>query len=114
MNIFSALADPTRRKILEMLAQKGEMPASEIAEQFSASPPAISQHLKSLREADLVLVEKRAQQRIYTLNPQALLELEGWARQMMQLWNERFEAFDKVLEAEKVKDQKAGRKRKVE
>jgi DNA-binding transcriptional ArsR family regulator len=98
---FSALADPTRRQIVELLARHGELAATELAGQFSTSPQAISQHLKALREAGLVLVEKRAQQRIYRVNPQALLELEGWARQLQELWNQRFDALGKVLETEK-------------
>jgi hypothetical protein len=48
-------------------------------------------------------VKKRAQQRIYMLNPETVLELEGWARQLRQLWNERFDAIEKVLEVEKRK-----------
>jgi hypothetical protein len=51
-------------------------------------------------EAELVQVEKRAQQRIYRVNPDAMLDLEGWARKMRQLWSERFDALEKVLEAE--------------
>src|SRR5215472_9026113 len=103
MDIFSALAEPTRRTIVEMLAKNGPLSATDIYDQFSVSPPAISQHLKVLREANLVRMEKRAQQRIYQLNPDAMSELEGWARQMTQLWNERFDALDKVLEIEKQK-----------
>ncbi len=101
MDIFSALADPTRRKILEMLAQEGQLSAKEITEKFLISPPAISQHLKVLREARLVEVEKRAQQRIYRINPDAMLELEDWARQINDLWNQRFDALERVLAAEK-------------
>jgi DNA-binding transcriptional ArsR family regulator len=100
MDIFTALADPTRRKILELLAKHGQLTATDIYEQFDATPPAISQHLKVLREAKLVHVQKRAQQRIYQVNPEAVLELEGWARQMRQLWNRRFDALDEVLKAE--------------
>ena len=84
-----------------MLAQNGPMPASEICANFKATPPAISQHLKILREANLVLVEKRAQQRIYRINPASVHEVVDWARQIAQLWNERFDALDQVLEAEK-------------
>jgi DNA-binding transcriptional ArsR family regulator len=101
MDIFSALADPTRRTILEMLARNGPLSATDIYDKFHVSPPAISQHLKVLREAKLVRMEKRAQQRMYQINPDAMFELEKWARQMTQLWNERFDALDKVLEAEK-------------
>jgi len=103
MDIFSALAEPTRRTILEMLARNGPLSATEIYDQFPVSPPAISQHLKILREANLVQMEKRAQQRMYQINPDAMLELEEWARQMTQLWNQRFDALDKVLETEKKK-----------
>ena len=103
MDKFSALADPTRRTIIEMLAKKGQLSATQISEKFQVSPPAISQHLKILREAKLVKMEKRAQQRIYQLNPDAMLELEIWAGHMMQLWNQRFDALDRVLEAEKKK-----------
>ena len=101
MDMFTALADPTRRKIMEMLAKYGQLSASEIYAQFPVSPPAISQHLKVLRESNLVQVEKRAQQRIYQINPDAMLELEGWANQLRQLWNQRFDALDEVLESEK-------------
>jgi len=103
MNMFSALGDPTRRKILEMLARNGPMSATQISEKFQISPPAISQHLKTLREAELVLVEKKAQRRIYSINPRAMHDLENWASQMAQLWNQRFDALEIVIEAEKKK-----------
>ena len=101
MDIFQALADPTRRKIIEMLARDGQLSAMEISDRFSISPQAISQHLKVLRETRLVQVEKRAQQRIYQVNPQAMLELEAWTSQLRQLWDQRFDALDQVLEIEK-------------
>ncbi len=103
MDVFSALAEPTRRHIIEMLASQGRLSASEISDRFPVSAPAISQHLKVLREAKLVRVEKRAQQRIYQINPDAMLEMEQWARKMRELWDERFDALDRVLEAEKQK-----------
>jgi DNA-binding transcriptional ArsR family regulator len=103
VDIFNALADPTRRKIIELLADSGPLSASDICSRFPVSPPAISQHLKLLREAQLVQVEKQAQQRIYRINPQAMLELEDWAKRLMQLWSERFEALDQLLAAEKKK-----------
>lgn len=101
MDKFRALADPTRRKIIELLASNGELTASEICEKFQVSPPAISQHLKVLREARLVRMEKRAQQHIYQVNPSALTEFEEWAQRMAQLWNERFDSLEKLIEAEK-------------
>ena len=108
MDKFSALADPTRRNILELLASSGQLSATEISDRFQVTPSAISQHLKILRQANLVRMEKRAQQRLYRINPEVMAELEQWARHLTQRWNERFEALDRVLEAEqnKMKEQK--------
>src|ERR1700676_2785602 len=103
MDIFMALADPTRRNILELLATRGELSATAIYEQFPVSPQAVSQHLKVLREAHLVEMEKRAQKRVYRLNPQALSQFEAWLTHMQQRWSERFNALDTVLEREKQK-----------
>jgi DNA-binding transcriptional ArsR family regulator len=103
MDKFSALAEPTRRSILELLARSGPMTATEIYDQYQVTHPAISQHLKVLREARLVLVEKRGQQRIYKVNPEAMQEVEDWARKVTQHWNQRFDALELVIEAEKKK-----------
>jgi DNA-binding transcriptional ArsR family regulator len=101
--MYVALADPTRRNILELLASSGELPATAIYEHFSVSPQAISQHLKVLREAHLVEMKKQAQKRLYRLNPQALSQFETWVQQTRQLYEERFSALDAVLEREKRK-----------
>lgn len=103
MDKFSALADPTRRYILELLASSGQLSATEISDRFQVTPSAISQHLKILRQANLVSMEKRAQQRLYRINPEVMAEVADWARQLTQRWNERYEALDRVLEAEKKK-----------
>src|SRR5258707_10988817 len=103
MDMFVALSDPTRRTILEILASSGELTATDIYEQFSVSPQAISQHLKVLREANLVVMEKRAQKHLYSLNPQTLSQFEAWVQQTRQRWEERFSALDTVLEREKQK-----------
>jgi DNA-binding transcriptional ArsR family regulator len=106
MDKFTAIADPTRRNIIEMLASQGQLAATEIYDQFQISPQAISQHLKVLREANFVQVEKKAQQRIYRMNPDAMIEVEQWARQYRQIWSQKFEALDKVLKAQKEKSLK--------
>ena len=111
MLAFSALADPTRFRIIEMLASNGCLPASQISNQFTVSPPAISQHLKVLRDANLVCVEIKAQQRIYTLNPVGITEIESWVSKMKQTWELRFDALDDLLKAE-VKKTKITKKRK--
>ncbi len=104
MDMFVALADPTRRNILEILANSGELSATAIYEHFPVSPQAVSQHLKVLREAKLVEMEKRAQKRLYRLNPHTLSQFEAWVTQMQQRWSERFDALDTVLESEKKKE----------
>lgn len=103
MDQFSALADPTRRRIVEMLAHNGQLAASAISETFDCSAPAISQHLKVLREANLVVMEKRAQQRIYSINPAALDEMWNWLNDMRQFWNERLDVLETLLKEEKKK-----------
>jgi DNA-binding transcriptional ArsR family regulator len=103
MDTFHALAEPTRRQIVEMLAREGALTAGDIQARFSVSAPAISQHLKVLREAGLVRVEKRAQQRIYSVNPEAMLEMEAWARRVRQLWAGRFDALEALLREEQSK-----------
>jgi len=104
MDIFYALADPTRRKILELLASQGQLSATEIYANFTASPPAISQHLKVLREARLVTMQKRAQQHIYQINPEAMIELQDWSQQLAQQWNQRLDALEELLKVEKDKN----------
>ena len=103
MDTFSALADPTRRQIVELLASKGELSASEIYDQFPMSHPAISQHLKVLREAKLVEMEKRAQHRIYRLNPLGMSQMQVWVQKLAEQVNARFVTLDELLEAEKNK-----------
>jgi DNA-binding transcriptional ArsR family regulator len=103
MDTFFALADPTRRNILEMLASKGQLSASDISDKFDVSAPAISQHLKVLRESHLVKMEKKAQQRIYQLNLDAIDEFDAWVKRMKELWEERFDALESLIEQEKKK-----------
>jgi DNA-binding transcriptional ArsR family regulator len=97
MDVFTALAEPTRRTIVELLASRGELSASDISVRFPVSAAAISQHLKILREAKLVDMEKQAQKRLYHLDPRALLELERWTRNLRKVWDDRFDRLDLVL-----------------
>lgn len=106
MDPFSALADPTRRQIVELLASRGELSASEIYKQFPTSPPAISQHLKVLREAKLVDMEKRAQHRIYRLDPDGMAQVRLWVDKMAEQVNARFERLDELLQAEQTRIQR--------
>jgi len=97
MDTFTALADPTRRNIIEMIASRGELAATDISDNFSISPPAISQHLKVLREVKLVRMEKRAQQRIYSIDTNGISEMENWLATMRRMWTDRFDGLDDYL-----------------
>jgi len=97
MDAFLALADPTRRRIIESLAD-GESPFGDLADQFEMSRPAVSQHLKVLREAGLVAVRKDAQRRIYRLNPEGLGELDRWLEQVKRFWGPRLDDLERALE----------------
>src|SRR5512135_3170573 len=100
MDMFTALAEPNRRSILEMLASSGQLSATAISRRFHVSPPAISQHLKVLREAGLVRMEKRAQQHLYAINSDAMQQLEGWARRMAEQYERRFDALERIAKAQ--------------
>lgn len=97
MDTFSALADPTRRNIIELLVRQGRLTTNEIVSNFQISQPAISQHLKVLREAKLVDMDKHAQKHYYKVTPHKFLELEGWIRQLTQIWHERFDSLETLL-----------------
>ena len=97
---FSALADPTRQRIVEMLAE-GALCAGDIAGRFKLSPPAISQHLKALREAKLVKVRAEAQRRIYELDPQGVAELSDWVTRIQAFWTPRLDALEQALRKDK-------------
>jgi DNA-binding transcriptional ArsR family regulator len=97
---FAALADPTRCRIVEMLAN-GELPAGEIASRFDVSQPAISQHLKVLREARLVRVRIDAQKRLYQLDPAGLVEIDRWLAHVRRFWTGRLDNLERELRKRK-------------
>ncbi len=101
MDIFQALGDKSRRGIIELLAKKGQLSSSDISNNFQISAPAISQHLKVLREARLVSMEKKAQQRIYKINPDAVDEIQKWLKKLTEVWEVRFSALDEILKEQK-------------
>jgi DNA-binding transcriptional ArsR family regulator len=91
---IEALGEPTRRKLFERIRQ-GPCSVTELVPLVPISQPAVSQHLKVLREARLVKVEKRGQQRIYHLNPLGLAELRGYVE---GLWDDVLRAFGEEAE----------------
>jgi DNA-binding transcriptional ArsR family regulator len=97
MDTFNALADPTRRHIIELLATR-EQTFGELAERFEMSRPAVSQHLKVLRDANIVASRPDAQRRVYRLNDGALDELETWVKSVRQFWSNALDELERVLE----------------
>lgn len=96
MDVFSALADPTRRRIVESLAD-GERSFGEIAADFDISDPAVSQHLRVLREAGVVDVRRKAQRRIYRIRREGLFEIEQWIGHVRRFWSDRLDRLETVL-----------------
>jgi len=98
MDVFSAVAEPTRREMLVLLA-KGERSAGELVDAFpELTQPAVSRHLRVLREAQLVEVRPQAQQRIYTLKPERLRELDRWVSIYRPFWSDRLDALEEHLD----------------
>lgn len=96
MDAFCALADPTRRRIVETLAV-GETAFGDLAAQFAMSRPAVSQHLRVLREAGIVVARADAQRRIYRLDDDALDELDAWLARVRHFWNPRLDRLEQAL-----------------
>ena len=90
---IEAIADPTRRRIVELLAD-GERSAGEIAAQFETSRPGVSRHLRVLREHGLVQVRGDGQRRIYSLDAAPLAELDSWLAHYRGFWTNRLDALD--------------------
>ncbi|KAA3646680.1 MAG: ArsR family transcriptional regulator [Chloroflexi bacterium] len=98
--LFGALSEPHRVGIVELLAAHGQMNSTAISQEFPITAAAVSQHLKVLREAGILVMEKQAQKRLYQINPQAFDELESWAKQMKATWESRFTQLDELLTKE--------------
>ena len=99
METLAALADPTRRRIVESLAA-GPLSSGQIASRFPITKPAISQHLKTLRQARLVRVRAEAQRRIYELDPDGVGELAAWVDRLKAFWNPRLDTLEANLRQE--------------
>lgn len=93
MQSLAALADPIRREVVDLLA-RGELAAGELAGRFPVSRPAISRHLRVLREAGLVRVRTDGRRRLYVLDAGPLRELDDWLAGYRDLWAHRLDALD--------------------
>lgn len=96
---FQALADPTRRAVLDLL-RRGSQPAGEIAGAFPISRPAISKHLRLLRRAHLVREHREGRHRVYQLNPEPLRAVDSWLDQYRNFWKMNLANLKTFVEAE--------------
>lgn len=95
-DVFQAIADPTRRAILSLVALQAMTP-NALAEHFDSSRQAVSKHVKILTECKLVKQELNGREIYYHLNPKKMKEISDWIEPFQQLWEARFNQLDKVL-----------------
>ncbi len=93
---FAALAEPSRFRIVELLLA-GPRPVNDIVERLQLAQPQVSKHLRVLKEAGLVDVQPRAQQRLYELRAQPLRQIHEWLERYRRIWDERFAEMDELL-----------------
>lgn len=102
--IFRAIADPTRRAILELLLRERRLAAGDIAQRFPVSRPAISRHLRLLRRAALVHERREGRKRLYQLDPRPLVGVDRWLEPYRRFWGRRLQRLKEYLESESGED----------
>jgi DNA-binding transcriptional ArsR family regulator len=95
---FAVLAEPHRRRILDLLLES-ERPVSELVKATRLSQPAVSKHLRVLRDAGFVDVRVDAQRRVYSVRPEPLLAVDDWLEPYRRLWSERLDALERHLDS---------------
>ena len=98
--LFSALADPTRRQVVEMLSDGREMTVQEVAQNFDMSRQAVAKHLSILRAAEVVQCEKRGRERVHVLAPERMSELAEWVEHYSRFWDDRLARLKRLVEEE--------------
>ncbi|MEC4684073.1 MAG: metalloregulator ArsR/SmtB family transcription factor [Nitrospirota bacterium] len=97
MDVFVAIAEPNRRRLLDLLAERDRTAGELAAALPSLTQPGVSRHLKVLREVGLVRSTVKAQTRIYSLQPERLFELERWISRYRQYWGQHLDSFEEHL-----------------
>ncbi|MDQ0377342.1 ArsR/SmtB family transcription factor [Amycolatopsis thermophila] len=95
---FEVLAEPRRREILDLL-RASERPVGDLVERLQLTQPAVSKHLKVLREAGLVEVRQDAQRRWYRLRPEPLAEIDAWLAPYRRMWDASLDALERHLDS---------------
>ena len=98
VSTFEVLAEPNRRRILDLL-QASECPVGDLVERLDLSQPAVSKHLRILREAGLVEVRADAQRRLYRVRPEPLRTLDEWLAPYRRMWAESLDDLEQHLDA---------------
>jgi DNA-binding transcriptional ArsR family regulator len=98
MSTFQVLAEPNRRQILDLLAES-ERPVGELVDELGLSQPAVSKHLRVLREAGLVTVRGDAQRRLYSVRPEPLRAVDAWLAPYRRMWAGRLDDLERHLDA---------------
>jgi DNA-binding transcriptional ArsR family regulator len=98
--VFSALGDPTRRRILLRLRDGAEASASALAEPFLMSLPGVTKHLRSLQRARLVDQRKQGRERLYRLRPESLKIANDWLSEYESFWNARLDSLNEYIKKE--------------
>lgn len=101
--MFEALGQTKRREMVQIIAKNGTMTATQISRHFKVTPQAISQHLKLLCQANVLSMQRVAQMRLYSVNPKSVGEFNKWSNEVLQLWDNRLDRLDKIIEREKKK-----------
>src|ERR671930_649539 len=96
---FEVLAEPNRRRILDLL-RVDERPVGDLVAELSVSQPAVSKHLRILREAGLVEVRQDAQRRLYRVRPEPLRALDEWLEPYRRMWDSRLDDLERHLDPE--------------
>jgi DNA-binding transcriptional ArsR family regulator len=97
MTVFEVLAEPNRRRMLDLLRER-QRPVGELVATLAISQPAVSKHLRVLREAGFVEVRVDAQRRVYSVRAEPLHELDEWLRPYRELWNTSLDALERHLD----------------
>lgn len=100
VDVFAAVANPTRRQLLGLLLDRGPQPVQELAGHFDMRRPSLSEHLKVLKDAGLVVERKAGRQRLYSLRPQPLREVADWLTPYERFWREKLSNLRDLLDAE--------------
>ena len=104
-DVFQAIADPVRRNIIELLATE-TLTINEVAEKFNISRPAISKHVRILKECGIIVINKQGRERYCQIQPRNLIPAFLWIEQYQKLWEDKLDSFENYLNKLQTKNNK--------